>query len=101
MALASLTIACFLFYFTSKYFPARDREIVERHKGKLIALASAIMLVSLYLFSADHDLTTAIVVWWVALMTLLSSIILSVKMNRKWIWVWGAICILFIWIDLS
>ncbi|MEM8892923.1 MAG: hypothetical protein AAGC88_00005, partial [Bacteroidota bacterium] len=69
------------------------------HKIKVLSLASAISFFSLYLFTFSYDLATAIIIWLVALMTLLSSVILSVKLNPKWIWVWGALCLMFVIID--
>ena len=99
MALAILTIACFLLYATSKYFPVADVPYVKEHKTKILLLASAISLLSLFVFSNSYDFETALMIWLVAFMTLLSAIVLSVKMNTKWVWVWGGLCVLFILID--
>ncbi|MEM7509491.1 MAG: hypothetical protein AAF388_01080 [Bacteroidota bacterium] len=99
MALAILTIACFLLYATSKYFPVADVHYVKEHKTKIILLASAISFLSLFVFSNSYGFETALMIWLVAFMTLLSAIILSVKMNIKWVWVWGGLCVLFILID--
>lgn len=101
MALAVLTIACMLFYASSKYFPFQDIPIVTKRKIGSIGLASAISLLSLLLFTRSLGFATALMVWMTAFMALLSAIILSVKMNRKWIWVWGVLSVLFILIDLS
>ena len=100
MALAVLTFACFLYYLTSKYFPIQGIVLVKDHKTKIVLLASAISLCSLYLFSRSFDFATALMIWMIAFMTLLSAMILSVKMNHKWIWLWGGLCLLFILIDL-
>ncbi|MEL6835579.1 MAG: hypothetical protein AAFP77_21435 [Bacteroidota bacterium] len=100
MALAAMTLACFLFYMTSRYFPEQDLPFVQEHKSKVRVLASAIAFISLYLFTRSFDTETAVMVWLMALMTLLSAIILSVKMNVKWIWTWGSLSLLFILIDL-
>lgn len=100
MALAILTISCILFYATSRYFPLEDPRILG-NKRSLIWVASVLSLLSLFLLYEDSDLATALMVWSIALMTLLSGIILSLKINLRWIWVWTAICFLFILIDLS
>lgn len=100
MALATLTLACLLLYATSKYFPIRKIKVIDDHRTKVILLAGAISLFSLYLFSRSFDFSTALMVWTVAFMTLLSAVILSVKMNAHSIWVWGGLCFLFILIEL-
>ncbi|MEM9721899.1 MAG: hypothetical protein AAGA10_21720 [Bacteroidota bacterium] len=100
MALAVLTIACFMLYSTSRFFPVQDMPIVKTHKVKVLVLASAISLFSLYLFSRSFGFETGLMIWMIAFMTLLSAVILSIKMNLKWIWVWGGLCILFMLIDI-
>jgi cell division protein FtsW (lipid II flippase) len=101
MALTALTISCFLFYATSKYFPLEDWSAFRKHKLWVNLAAGAISLLSLYLFTVSHDFSTALMTWMIALMTLLSSIVLSVKMNNRWIWVWCGLCVLFLIIDLA
>lgn len=100
MAPATLTLACLLLYATSKYFPIREIGIIDDHRNKIILLAGAVSLFSLYLFSRSFDFPTALMVWMAAFMTLLSAVILSVKMNLYSIWVWGGLCLLFIVIEL-
>lgn len=100
MALAVLTLSCFLFYATSKYFPITEIPFVKDHKTTIILLASAISLLSLYLFTWSYDFATALIIWIIAFMTLLSAMILSIKMNIKWIWIWGGLSILFILTDV-
>jgi len=100
MALALLIVSCFLIYSTSRYFPEGRFSWIKKHKITTQLTAGAICLVSLYLVSVSYDFTTALMIWMIALMTLLSSMILSVKMNQKWLWVWGGLCLLFIMIDL-
>jgi len=101
MALTTLTLACFLLYGTSKYFPIEGIEVLKEHRGKIVLLASAISLFSLFLFNRSFDFSTSLMIWMSAFMMLLSAIILSVKMNEKSVWMWGAFCLLFILIDLS
>lgn len=101
MALAILTLACFMFYATSKYFPKQDLPQVKAYKVQLLVLASAISILSLYLFTKSSDFSTALMIWLVAFMTILSAVIISVKINFKWIWAWGIFCILSLLIDLS
>ena len=100
MALAILTISCLLFYSTSKYFPLQEIKWLSINRNLSIWIASALSLLSLALFTISLDFTTSLIFWMIALMTVLSAIILSVKMNVKWIWVWGGLCLLFVIIDL-
>lgn len=100
MALAFMILSCFLFYGTSRYFPMQDIPMLQEHKLKIIALAGAISLLSLFLFARSFDLVTGFLVWMLAFMTILSGIILSLKMNTKWIWAWSSLSILSIIIDL-
>jgi|GEM_PF-6004491 len=101
MALTLLTLSCFIFYATSKYFPSEGILWWKQNKMKSLILASAISLFSLYLFTYSYAFSTALILWSVAFMTLLSAIILSVKMHAKWTWAWGSLCILFLIIDLT
>ena len=100
MALAFMILSCFLFYGTSRYFPMQDIPMLQDHQLKIIALAGAISILSLFLFARSFDLVTGFLVWMLAFMTVLSAIILSVKMNVKWVWAWGGLSILSIAIDL-
>ncbi|MEM9834675.1 MAG: hypothetical protein AAF944_28895 [Bacteroidota bacterium] len=101
MALAVLTLACLLLYATSRYFPSDSVAWTKRHQAKVTVMASVISLVSLYLFTLSYDFSTALMFWLIAFMTLLSAIILSVKINTNWMWVWWIICLLFIIVDVS
>jgi len=100
MALATLTLSCFMFYVTSKYFPKQGIRVIDDYKKQALLIASAFSFVSLALFTSTYDFATAFVVWLIAWITLFSAIILSIKMNFKWVWVWGSMCIIFILIDL-
>lgn len=99
MALAVLTIACLLFYASSRYFPRQDIKLIANNKIAVLLAASAISIVSLVLFMVNNDFATSLVYWMIALMTLLSAIVLSVKLNFNWVWIWAGLCILFIIID--
>ena len=99
MALTLLTISCVLFYSTSKYFPKHGVKGVEGKEKWIRIVASTFSFLSLYFFTYSYDLSTSLVFWMVAFLTLLSSIILSIKMNVRWIWVWGSLCVFFILID--
>ncbi len=101
MALAVLTLACFLLYAPSRYFPSDRVAWIKRHQVTVTVMSSALSLVSLYLFTLSYDFATSLMFWLVAFMTLLSVIILSLKLNFNWVWGWGLICLLFMIIDLS
>lgn len=99
MALTILIIACFLLYSTSKYFPKQGIKLIDENKKLVLGIASALAIVSLFVFNTNNDFATSLVFWMIAFMTILSSIILSIKLNFKWIWVWGSICLIFLLVD--
>lgn len=99
MALAILVISCFSFYSTSKYFPEYGIRTGWNNKASLF-IASALALLSLVLFNLSYDFATALIFWMLAFMAILSAVILSIKMNAKWVWIWGLFCILMILVDL-
>ncbi|MEL6562262.1 MAG: hypothetical protein AAFQ94_29085 [Bacteroidota bacterium] len=99
MALAILTIACFLFYTTSKYFPRQDLKIFRQNKKYTLLIAGALLLFSLVIFTFTSDFATSLVTWMVSFMMVMSAMILSVKLNFRWVWLWGAVSVLFILID--
>lgn len=102
MALAALLISCFLFYASSKFFPiAYWSEFLKPYKTIANAAAAALAFLSLFLLTYPFEFPTALLVWMTALMTLLSAVILSVKINTQWLWFWGVIGLLFILIDLT
>ncbi|MEM9142106.1 MAG: hypothetical protein AAGA86_03910 [Bacteroidota bacterium] len=99
MALSILTLGCLLGYGTSKYFPL-EIGLLKRHKIKVLLVASIFLLFSGYLFTFWYDGISAWAIWSVAVMTVLSCIILSIKMNTKWIWAWVTAPILFLILEL-
>ncbi|MEM6346184.1 MAG: hypothetical protein AAF927_20005 [Bacteroidota bacterium] len=100
MALAVLTIACFLSYSTSRYFPMEAFDFGKKQPKVVLAISVAIAFVALFLFSADYDFATALIIWLAAYMAILSSIVVSLKLNVKSVWLWGAFSLLAIVIDL-
>ena len=83
MALALLILFSFMVYATSRYFPRQDLPLVVEHKSKVLVLAGAISLLSLFLLNQVYDFGTALMIWLTGLMTILSAVIISVKMNVK------------------
>lgn len=100
MALTILTIACFLFYASSKYFPDHGIALLQWKQKTLILIASALALLSLFIMDSTDGFATAFTVWLVAFMTLLSAVIISIKLSLKWTWVWAGVCLVFILTDL-
>ncbi|MEM7106752.1 MAG: hypothetical protein AAF519_00905 [Bacteroidota bacterium] len=101
MALAALTIACLLLYMTSKYFPIENIEVIVKQKWVILGVATTIAFLSLYIFTVSYGFATAFVIWLIAFMTFLSAIVLSVKMNPKWLWIWTGLALTLLIIDLS
>lgn len=62
-------------------------------------IASVLALLSLFMFTYSYDFATSLVFWIIAFMTLLSAMILSLKMTLKSVWVWGGLCLTFILVD--
>lgn len=101
MALAILIISSFLFYSTSKYFDAFGSKRTGKYRNWVIIIASVFSLLSIWLFASSYNLVTSIVIWSIAFMTVLSALIITVKLNKKWIYAWGSIVVLSIIIDLT
>ena len=99
MALTVLIIACFLFYLPSKYFPLKVNKPLAIPKRIINSIASVGALLSLFIFTFSFDFPTALIIWLTAFMTLLSAIIISLKVSKQWVWVWGVVSLLFIIID--
>ncbi len=102
MALTLLIIACFLLYLPSRYFPVSENIHMKIGKQRIKIMSGAVMLLMLSLtaFTWTYDGLTAFTVWLIALMTTLSALILTVKLNPKWLYGWGALCVLFVITDL-
>ncbi|MEM7575474.1 MAG: hypothetical protein AAF433_21400 [Bacteroidota bacterium] len=101
MALAILTLACGLFYASSaKYFPLREVSFLQENRRILLPLGGVVALLAFYFFYRQYDFATALMIWSVGLMALLSAIIVSVKMNQQWIWAWGALSVISLLTDL-
>ena len=101
MALAALTVACLLFYMTSKYFPIENNAVITKQKWLILTVASAIAFLSLYIFTTSYGFATAFVIWLIAFMTFLSAIVISVKINMKCLWIWTVLALTLLIIDLS
>lgn len=99
MALATLILACLLFYSTSKYFPFEKLAIVRTRKYLVIGVACTLAFSSFYLFIIQIDFATALMIWMIAFMTILSAMIISLKISFHWIWMWGALSLFFVVID--
>lgn len=100
MALTILTIACFLLYASSKYFPPHGIDLLKGKQKILITIGSALAFLSLILISNADGFATGFTVWLIAFMTLLSAMIISMKLSFKWTWVWAGVCMIFILTDL-
>ena len=101
MALTALTLSCLLLYSTSKYFPLREdlQKKISALKNVIIGVAIVLLLLSLWWFTFEFDGTTAFVIWLTALMTILSALILTVKLSLRWLYCWAVLCVLFMVID--
>ncbi|MEM8967048.1 MAG: hypothetical protein AAGE93_11570 [Bacteroidota bacterium] len=101
MGLTILTLACLLLYVTSKYFPVVGgiQASVIKHKSRVLLIGILLLVISLIAFSQHYDVLTTFIVWLTALMTILSALILTIKISLKWLYGWGALCVLFLIID--
>ena len=101
MAVSILIVACLLCYLTSKHFPLSGERLMKmaRQKPLLNILAIILAVTSLVLFYGHFNGVTAFVVWLTALMTILSAVILSVKLNVKWVYFWSVVVLLFMIVD--
>lgn len=99
MALTILTLACFLYYASSRYFPEHNIALLKDKQKILILVASALALISLFIMSSTDGFATGFTVWLIASMTLLSAVIISIKLSFSWTWFWGGVCFVFILTD--
>ena len=99
MALTVLIIACFLLYSTSRYFtgPSPLRLVGARKTVTIISIL--LLVISFWLLALDYDTTTTIFIWIISLMTILSSIILTIKLTINWLYVWVGICGVLLMLD--
>jgi len=86
---------------TSKYFPLDEnsRLSIKKSKTEITLVAVGLLCTSLYFFSRNYAIATALVIWIFAFVAILSTLIITMKFNVKWIYVWGILCILFLTID--
>ena len=96
MALASITIACFLFYLPSKYFPVTWKILdeVKSKKIPVMILASAFAFFALVIWSNSFGFATGLMIWVTALMTILCAMVLSLAINKKLVSLWIVVLIL-------
>lgn len=99
MALTILTLSCFLYYASSRYFPEHSIALLKGKQKALISIASVMALISLFLMSSADGFATGFTVWLIAFMTLLSAVIISIKLSFSWTWFWGGVCLVFILTD--
>lgn len=102
MAILTTCLLSFLLYGTSKYFPESLATIQENlKKRKLLTRITALilMILAIWFFSFSFDFVTAIVVFATTFMLVLSSLIISLKLNpQSWI-AWLVICLGAIFIN--
>ena len=94
MAITTTIIACLLLYGTSKYFPEGLATIgIPLRKNRKPALLVGILFLggSIWSFTLMYDTPTAIIVWSVVLMTVLSALVLSIKTHPNWLVFWGVL----------
>ncbi|MEM1135067.1 MAG: hypothetical protein AAGI07_04460 [Bacteroidota bacterium] len=99
MSLATLIISCLLLYSTSKYFPSNSPLRFEKSRKEIIIISIFLLFISFWALTNHYDAITSVVIWLAALMTILSSVILTIKLNIKWLYVWGSLCVLSLIID--
>ena len=73
--------------------------MVVMYKPKILVIATLLLFISLVIFQRDFSGVTAWVIWLTALMTLLSALILTVKLHINWLYGWVGLCIIFLIID--
>lgn len=103
MAVSMLIVSCFLFYLTSKHFPLPEKKLkkIATQKLNLNILAMVLAVTSLMLFLVQFNWVTMLVMWLTTLTTSLSGVILSIKLNIMWVYLWSLLALLFLAIDFS
>jgi hypothetical protein len=100
MAMSALIISCMLFYSVSKYFPLKIPKIFRVKKALIVAVSFAFAFLSLYVLTYEYDPVTALVIWIVAVMTLLSCIVLTLTLYKISFYAWIALCFFLFFLDL-
>lgn len=102
MALLLLLIASYLFYRTSKYFPVRSMKYkIKLSKNQLKSIAALMVLAVWWFLYLEYGAFSAVIYLLFAMGTLMSALVISLKLSPKWNYVWAAIGILFLLVDLS
>ncbi|MEM8901703.1 MAG: hypothetical protein AAGC85_26580, partial [Bacteroidota bacterium] len=78
------------FYASSKHFPYLKWNPLTDKRMISDLLGIVFSLISLYLFIQTYGAATGTITWIIALTTILSGIILSIKLKPNSIWLWVA-----------
>lgn len=100
MVLLLLLVASYLYYMGSKYFPVSSvRSKIKLTKYQLISVASLLVLAAWWHLYLEYEAFTAIVYLLIAMGTLMSALMISLKLSPRWNYIWAAIGILFLIVD--
>jgi len=101
MALALLIMASLLFYLTSKHFPLgpAPAQLVARYKLYINGLAVVLAVAALWPLYQRYNGLTAFVMWFTALSSILSLLIVSIKINRAWYYLWPGVAAVLLIVD--
>ncbi|WKN42995.1 hypothetical protein [Tunicatimonas pelagia] len=101
MELTILVLSCLLFYAPSRYFPVDSilRVNIAQYRKVMLIGATLLLLVSFASFYQTYDGFTAFAIWLTAGTTILSALILTVKLDLRWLYGWGMLCVLFLITD--
>jgi len=90
MAISLIITACFLLYLPSKYFPALpvQYQFITLRQVPLRLAALVLWLGAYWLFTYSYDGITAGILVAVFSMLILSVMVISVRFNAKWLYLW-------------
>ena len=100
MVLLILLLASYLYYMGSKYFPGSSmKSRLKLTKYQLNSVASLLVLVAWWLLYLEYEVLTAFIYLLFAIGTLLSALVITLKLSMKWNYVWAAIGLLSLLVD--
>jgi len=100
MVLLLLLVASYLYYMGSKYFPVSSMKSKLRlTKSQLNSVASLFVLAAWWLLYLEYEALTAFIYLLFGIGTLMSALVIMLKLSMKWNYVWAAIGLLFLIVD--
>ncbi|MEM6264654.1 MAG: hypothetical protein AAGI38_19235 [Bacteroidota bacterium] len=103
MAVALTFLASLLLYGTSRYFPEELSWVhkpLTKYDSLAVLMGTALLFLSLWFFAQEYRMLTACVIWAVVVATVLSSLVISVKISPKSLFIWSGFAVVIAIVDI-